>query len=211
MLPRGGNVWAESWRICKRQVKWLMLILSVGSLTVVSSKALMLFPLGGGTNSQRGWVTCRRSTVGTWTWKSLSRVLCKLGEMRLQKAVFGICMWAWTRVWEGLNYAWFDLCVEMKLLCFCTRPPKFYIAVTGTHLKGLAHGTSLVVQWFHCRGHGFDPWLGTEILAKKKKKRSGLLARKRGSGSRNDLGWLRERNKGLKNYFVFWWINVFNL
>ena len=30
-----------------------MLILSVGPLKVVSSKALMLFPLGGGTDSKR--------------------------------------------------------------------------------------------------------------------------------------------------------------
>ena len=133
MLRRGGDAWAESWRILKRQVKWLMLILSVGPLTVVSSKALMLFPLGGGTDWQRGWVTCWRSTVGAWTWKSVSKVLCKLGEMRLQKAVFSICMWAWTRVWEGLHYGWFDLCVEMKLLCFCTSPPKSYIAVIGAH------------------------------------------------------------------------------
>ena len=133
MLPRGGDAWVESWRICKRQVKWFMLILSVGPLTVVSSKALMLLPVGGGPDSQRRWVTCWRSTIGTWTWKSLSRVLCKLGEMRLQKAVFRICMWAWTRVWEGLNYGWFDLCVEMKLLCLCTWPPKSYIAVIGAH------------------------------------------------------------------------------
>ena len=34
----------------------------------------MLFLLdGGGTESQRGWVTCGRSRMGTWTRKSLSR------------------------------------------------------------------------------------------------------------------------------------------
>ena len=61
------------------------------------------------------------------------------------------------------------------------------MGIKGSGLWDLPGGPVVKTPCFHCRGPGFDPWSGNLRFWQKKKKGSGPLARRRGSGRSDDL------------------------
>lgn len=150
----------------------------------------MLLPVGGGPDSQRG-IICWRSTIGTWILKSLqSPVSWERWDFK-RLCLEYVC--GWTRVWEGLNYGWFDFGGRDETSCASARD----------HLS-LTHSSDRSTCWSWSMGLPCGlvvltagawawSWLWNWDSGKKKKV---YLVRKRGSGSSDDLARMtKEKNK----------------